>query len=85
MLHGARRNNARPNRELSGRGIAMQKLDADPDGGRGEEGGRFAEASPRTRGRVSFADVRSGVVVLYVGPGVSGGKRLWRAGVQVGY
>ena len=28
MLRGARWNNARPNRELSGRGIVMQKLDA---------------------------------------------------------
>ena len=79
-MHGARWNNARPNRELGGRGIVMQKLDAEPVGGRGEEGGRIAEASPRTRGRVSFADVGSGVVVLYAGPGFSRDKSLWRAG-----
>ena len=64
----------------------MQKLGAEPDGGRGEEeGGRFTEASPRTRGRVSFADVRSGVDVLHAGQGFSGDKNLWRAGVQEGY
>ena len=33
MLHGSRWNNARPNSELSGRGFAMQKVDAEPDGG----------------------------------------------------
>ena len=63
----------------------MQKLNAEPDGGRGEEGGRFAETSPRTRGRVSFADVRSGVVVPHASPGFGGDKRLWRVGVQEGY
>ena len=33
MLHVSRWNNASPYRELSRRGIATQKLDAEPDGG----------------------------------------------------
>ena len=85
VLHSARWNNARPNRELSGRGVVMQKLDAEPDGGRGEEGGRFADTSPRTRGHVSLADVQSGVVVLRAGPSFSGDTILWGACVQEGY
>ena len=62
----------------------MQKLDAKPDGNRGEEGGRCAETSRRTRGRVSFASVRSSVVVLYAGPSFSGYECLWGAGIQEG-
>ena len=63
----------------------MQKLDAEPDGNRGEEGGRFAETSPRTRRRVSFTGLRSSVVVLYAGPSFSGYECLWGAGILEGY
>ena len=44
MLHGARWDNARPNSEFGWSGVAMQKLDSEPDGGRGEEGGRFTDS-----------------------------------------
>ena len=37
--------------------------------------------SPRTRGRVSFAGVQSGVVVHYAEPSFSGYECLWEAGV----
>ena len=85
MSRGARSNNARPNSELSGKGVVMQKLDAEPDGGRGEDGGRFAEPSPTLKRFGSFAVVRSSVVVLHVGPSFNGDKCLWGAVVEEGY
>ena len=84
MGFGARWNDARPNIELSERGVAMQKLDAMPEGSRGEEGSRFAETSQRTRGCVSFAGVRSSVVVRLSGLRFSGNKCVCGADVQEG-
>ena len=85
VLHSTGRTDACPYCECTGGGVAMQELDAEPSGRRGEKGSRRPKTSPRTRRRVSFTDVRSSAALFHASPGVSGDECLGGAGVQEGY
>ena len=85
VLHITAPNDACVYCECSGGGVAMQELDAKPNRRRGEKGSRLPKTSPRTRRRMSFADVRSSVALFHASPGFSGDEGLGGAGVQEGY
>ena len=71
MLHGAYWDDEHPTRELSARGVAMKEVDAEPDGFRGDDGGRLPESSKNDGAHV-VAGISSSYAVPHAGPSFSG-------------
>ena len=71
VLHSAARNDACPYFECSGGGVAMQELDARPNGRGGEKGSRLSKTFLRTRRCVSFTDVRNSAALCHASLGLS--------------
>ena len=83
MLHRAYWNDEHPNSELSRRGVAMKKLDAKPDGFRGDDGGRLPESSKNEGERID-AGISPSLAVPHAGPTSSGAECMQVAGAQEG-
>ena len=74
-------NDGHPNRELSGRGVVTKEVDGEPDGFRGDDGGRRPKSSKNEGARI-VAGISSSLAVPHAGPSFSGDECMWGDGVK---